>query len=326
MKLWGHQSSRYSLDSYFVNRMGIFNKILWRIFAWGEAFKKWILKKQDYYALKKYLSSIRRPWSDGYHVYRDQILRKSISDVELMDVFRKGSSLPEGYAARLDARLVEIPWVLSRLRESELKILDAGSSLNRDFVLGSSQLKGRDKTILTLAPESDCFWRMNVSYVFGDLRTMNFQDESFDAVICVSTIEHVGMDNTMYAETLERAKNGAKTDFLKAIDELKRVLRKEGHLYITFPFGRYEDHGWLQQFDLALAQKLIERFSPSEWYQTIYRHTLNGWCLSHADACKDLSFFDVHKSRYFDSESNEEYPRDYPAAERAVMCLELKKV
>ena len=33
------------------------------------------------------------------------------------------------------------------------------------------------------------------SYVTADLRELPFADESFDTIVCVSTLDHVGMDN-----------------------------------------------------------------------------------------------------------------------------------
>lgn len=275
--------------------------------------------------LAAYLKSDRRPWGVGYGEYREQYLENAINDSSLTQILCQNQSLPEQYGFRLDARVIEIPWTLSRLRDESGLFLDAGSALNYEFVLEAAPLKSKRVTIVTLAPEGQAFWRLGVSYVFGDLRDLDFRDERFDAIACISTIEHIGMDNSMYAGDADIARRGDTTEFLLAVKELKRVLKPGGTLYITFPFGRYENHGWFQQFDAALVDKLVEGFGPAQWQETIFRYEPDGWKLSERAACAECQFFDVHASKYYDPKSDLEYPNDFPAGERALACLELRK-
>jgi SAM-dependent methyltransferase len=276
--------------------------------------------------LASYLKSDRRPWRVGYHEYKEQSLSEAVKNDSVLDVFAQNHSLPQGYGYRLDARIIEIPWVLSRVRKYEGgRFLDAGSALNYDFVLSAPALKDKQTTIVTLAPEGQAFWQLGVSYVFGDLRNLDFRDERFDCIACVSTIEHIGMDNTMYAEDLAIAQRSDPSEFVLAVKELKRVLKKDGSLFISFPFGRYENHGWFQQFDSELVDTLISAFAPARHHEAIFQYHPDGWQLSNREACKDCEFFDVHTSKYSDPTSTIEYPPDYPAGERAVACLELVK-
>jgi SAM-dependent methyltransferase len=275
--------------------------------------------------LDAYLKSDRRPWRPGYVEYKAKYLAEVLRDEAMLKSFRVSDQLPDGYGFRLDARVVEIPWVLARLARGTGHLLDAGSSLNHEFVVRSPALADKKTTIVTLAPESECHWRLGISYVFGDLRDLGFRDGFFDAVACISTIEHVGMDNTMYLGTKDITQRGDTREFLLAVQEMKRVLKPGGALYVTFPFGKYENHGWFQQFDSQLMDKLIEGFSPSRFNETIFRYDPDGWRLSDRASCADCQFFDVHTSKYFDPSSKIEYPPDYPAGERAVACLELLK-
>lgn len=275
--------------------------------------------------LASYLKSDRRPWREGYYEYREKCLSEAVVDQTLLDTLAADRPLPAGYAYRLDARLIEIPWVLSRVRKLDSgRFLDAGSAFNYDFVLTAPALKEKQTTIVTLAPEGQAFWQLGVSYVFGDLRDLDFRDERFDAVACISTIEHIGMDNTMYAEG-QMAQRSDPSEFVLAVKELKRVLKSGGSLYISFPFGRYENHGWFQQFDAELVDTLINAFAPSQFKERIYQYHPDGWQLSNREACKDCEFFDVHISKYNDPNSTIEYPEDYPAGERGLACLELVK-
>ena len=275
--------------------------------------------------LAQYLKSDRRPWSTGYWEYREQLLKQAIQDESLLATLRDRRPLPKGYGLRLDARVIEIPWVLARAAERTGPFLDAGSALNYEYVLRSAPLRDKRVTIMTLAPEGDAFWRLGVSYVFGDLRELDFRDELFGAVACISTIEHVGMDNTMYAGEEDIAQRGDPREFLNAVAELKRVLKPGGALYISFPFGRYENHGWFQQFDAELVDTLVAEFEPSLYTETIFKYEPAGWIMSNRSDCADCQFFDVHTSKYFDPNSTIEYPPDYPAGERALACLELIK-
>ena len=157
------------------------------------------------------------------------------------------------------------------------------------------------------------------------MRNLFFKDEWFSEIACISTIEHIGMDNTMYAEDLNIAKRSDPGEFVLAVRELKRVLKPGGVLYITFPFGRYENHGWFQQFDAALVDTLFEAFGPSDYKENIFQYHPDGWRRSDRKESADCEFFDVHESKYRNPQSTIEYPADYPAGERAVACIELVK-
>jgi SAM-dependent methyltransferase len=82
----------------------------------------------------------------------------------------------------------------------------------------------------------------------GDIRALPIARGSIDFVACVSTIEHVGHDNSRYGATATTASTDATVD---ALAELRRVLSRRGRLLVTVPVGRPEDHGWFRQFDVA---------------------------------------------------------------------------
>jgi predicted SAM-dependent methyltransferase len=191
------------------------------------------------------------------------------------------------------------------------------------MILQHGIVKKHKCTILTLAPEPQCFWKLGVSYLFEDLRSSPFKDEWFDAIACVSVIEHVGMDNTIYSNS-NAHRESRPLDYLVAIRELKRIMKVGGSLFITVPFGAYEDHGWLQQFDSKLLASLITEFAPQGIDKMFFRYTMQGWQVSREDACEDLSYFNAHACEA-KSRNQRSRPHDLAVAARGVACIELVK-
>jgi len=292
--------------------------------------KTFVRKLLNKHRVTTYLRSDRRPWSYGYSEYKEQYLHAAINNLDLARNFQERNGLPDGYGFRMDERVIEIPWALAHMANQSGRLLDAGSALNHEYVLKSNALTDFNKTIVTLAPESVAYPNLSVSYVYGDLRDLGFRDEWFDVITCISTIEHIGMDNSMYIKgfapsAIDVDSSGGTNGFRQTISELKRVLKPGGILYITFPFGKHENHGFFQQFDTQLTDLLIKSFAPTHIAETVFRYDPDGWVLSDRDACEQCEYFDVHKSKYFDPNSKIEYPSDYTAGVRAVACLELKK-
>jgi len=267
----------------------------------------------------------RIPFSTGYHSFRTSYLERFIDNREFLDVFQEGGELPEGLGTGLDERVVEYPWVLSNLAayKGKCRFLDAGSTLNNPMMLGHKLAQPHQWTILTLAPEPECFWYRGVSYVYDDLRMMPFRPDWFDAVFCISVIEHVGMDNTLYAKDPSYRQSETQ-NYLVAIDEIRRVIRPGGRLFLTVPFGRYENHTWLQQFDSAMLSKVVSTFGPQCANLSFFRYTPRGWRRATEDECSNLSYFDAHAER-FSGTKKPAQDGDHAAAACGLACVELQK-
>ncbi len=273
-----------------------------------------------------YLCQGRLPWAFGYGAYRNSYIARLIEDEEFMQTFQGSTELPEKFGMRLDERVVEYPWVVSKIKrhKERCRFLDAGSTLNHEMILRHPAIRRHDWTLLTLAPESNCFWDRGVSYIFDDIRSMPFRDGLFDAVFCISVIEHVGMDNVFY--TTEKAyRENRPLDYLSAVAEIRRVLKPGGCLYLTVPFGRYEDQGWFQQFDASMLSTLISHFDPRMVNKTFFRYADRGWKLATEDQCRDLSFFNMDAGKSSQMPERKGYDADFAAAARGVACVELQK-
>lgn len=254
----------------------------------------------------------RIPWSRGYEEHKQKEMRKLLADPG----FDPGKIGPH-HGLGLDERIVEIPWFLSVLPAGPGRLLDAGSSLNHELYLAQPRLREKNIHICTLAPEPNCFWQQRVSYLFEDLRNLPYRDGSFDYISCISTLEHVGMDNTRHYTDDSRFCEADPGGALQVVREFSRVLAPCGILFLTVPFGRLAHHGWLRIFDGQAIDRLIEAFQPAQAKELIYLYTLAGWMASSRKEAAESVFFDVH--------AGVPWALGKPASSEAVCCLILHR-
>jgi SAM-dependent methyltransferase len=265
--------------------------------------------------IRRYLDGGRVPWSPGYREYRMRYVARVLRDEALLEGFRQERGLPPGYGDRLDERVVEFPWVLSRSAGWGRRILDAGSTLNHPALLELRVLAERHVVVCDLAHH----WvaaRAGVSYVTGDLRRLMVREGAIDVVACISTLEHIGLDNSMYTSN-PRYRENRREDYRIALGEFRRVLAPGGRLLLTVPFGRAANLGWMQVFDERGIADLVTTFGGDPVAMAYFQLGPAGWFRSTARACADAEYFDVHARSSFDP--------DFAAAARAVACLELRR-
>ena len=238
--------------------------------------------------------------------------------------FRDKSSLPKQYGEFLDERVVEYPWLISRLDQGKRRILDAGSALNFSWIIKHSKLQQKDITVVTLEPEANCYWKDRVSYIYSDLRNLPFKSDLFDEVVSISTIEHIGMNNSLYTNN-QAYEEKEKLSFLQAVCEIKRVTKPGGKVYITVPYGKYTNFGWYQQFNAEMVNQIIDAFAPAKLDETYYCYELGGWSVGDKHYCQKFDGFNIHDTKYFNPKSTKDYDPDYAAASRAIAALELWK-
>jgi SAM-dependent methyltransferase len=263
----------------------------------------------------------------GYQDAKFKFINATLADLTTMLIFKSGSKLPQGFGVSFDERCVEYAWTFSHLEpEVSESVLDAGSALNHASIVEEPVLRNKALHILTLAPEGNCFWSRGISYIYADLRSIPVRDAFYDTVICISTLEHVGCDNSKITGKEAHRAQGP-DDYLTAIREMRRVLRPGGTLFLTVPFGVRRHFGTFRQFDEPLLSTVIEAFGPHCLVQNFYKYSADGWNTATASDCSACEYVDWVATVWQGRPWPELKPiePDGAAAARAVACLLLVK-
>jgi len=270
-----------------------------------------IMEKLDALCYPLYVARDRRPWSPGYYTAK----RRQIENAIDAGLLRPGNVLPSGFGFRIDERIIEYPWVYSRLPRKPGMMLDAGSALNWKFLINRVPVSDAKLCICTLGPEKRCYWRRSVSYVFDDLRSSMFRSESFDTIVSISTIEHIGLDNTLLYTADGTKKEDDETGFCAAVREFRRVIRPGGVCCITVPFGKACKRSWFQVFDSQKVQMVLDGFQPTSQEMEYFGYFPDGWRAAEPAELANATCFDRFQDKILDP--------DFAAAARGLVCMRL---
>ena len=170
--------------------------------------------------------------------------------------------------AGTDERVIEVPWVLSRLLPSG-RVLEVGYAFAEAPYLAALLRSGVELVGVDLAGRDV----EGMERVQADVRDLPLPDASVDQALLVSTLEHVGADNSGYGLEAEEAP-ASRADALR---ELGRVLRPRARLLVTVPLGEPGDHGWFRLDDVAGWNGLFASAGLFVEEQEAYELTADGW-------------------------------------------------
>ena len=151
-------------------------------------------------------------------------------------------------------RYVEYEFALGNLisHNMEASILDVGCST---FTLSSEIRKFSRKRwqIIGIDIANEVSSR-DFPLILMDARKMGFRNETFDQVICLSTMEHIGLDKLGYETKTFDSDYGVSGDIL-AMTEICRVLKPKGTVIVTVPYGNLiiKRQGYRVYYDESLS-------------------------------------------------------------------------
>jgi SAM-dependent methyltransferase len=204
---------------------------------------------------------------------REMVESREFELVELLDDGLARARLERARAGRprelhapawSDERAIEIPWCLARYA-GEPHVLDVGSAnAIPAYLEGLRDLAAPGLVTVDLAEPAD---------VIADVRDLPFEDGTFDLVFLVSTLEHIGLDNTVYGVEAERDEGGQEA----ALRELHRVLARDGRLLLSVPTGVRDNQGWQVQRAPLEWIRLFEDAGFVVFEDELYLHADDGW-------------------------------------------------
>jgi hypothetical protein len=198
---------------------------------------------------------------------------------------------------RYTERVAEYPVFVEWLLETpdDCTLLDVGSVLNNAEV--SEIIRSRCRSLWFCNPniEGEIHFDGPLYYHRSALAAAFPGGETFDLVTCLSTIEHIGFDNSQYGSE-EKARYSEPTiePLQEAFTQLARLMKPGGRLLVSVPFGLSEaithpvtNRIAMQVFDDASLKSGMSELSKSSISTRVrvFAAEDSGWYEINPEAC-----------------------------------------
>lgn len=155
----------------------------------------------------------------------------------------------------INERIIEVPFVFRQINWKKApKVLDVGSS--ESTVSLSLASLGCEVTAVDLRRYP--LKHPNLKPRKGDIVILDLPSNSFDYVVCLSTLEHIGLP-TMYGTV------GEKTTDRTALKAMVDALKKGGKLVLTTPVAaKYSESSFQRVYTPKKLQSLLKSLKIDE--------------------------------------------------------------
>ena len=168
-------------------------------------------------------------------------------DVLIKDIYAKmdagvpwRKAMQDQRASEHSERVVEYSYILAKVREIKPKqLLDVGCVMNNPII---DQYIPKECHVSFLNPALEPIVRSNATYHRSPMEDFVPTCE-YDMVTCLSTIEHIGFDNTRYGTTItDQGWDWERTirEFLDTLDRLRRLAPPQAPVIVSLPYGQKE--------------------------------------------------------------------------------------
>ncbi|HEX4679278.1 MAG TPA: class I SAM-dependent methyltransferase [Gaiellaceae bacterium] len=171
--------------------------------------------------------------------------------------------------AEVDECAIAIPWALARYR-GEADVLDIGHAFADPAHLAALVDLGAARLVAVDVAPADL---PRLDNVCADVRDLPFTNSSIDVAFCLGTLQHVGRDNRAYGGDADVDPDGE----LRALRELRRVLRAGGRALVTVPCGDEQDLGMFVQHTPAEWRRLFTAAGFFALEFEVYELGVDGW-------------------------------------------------
>ena len=227
-----------------------------------------------------------QPWSRllGQLAYLPQLARghqethMAFAEERLIEQLLAGDGPLERIGQGLSERVVEVPWVVRSLPRAPSRVLDVGTAFAPVVYKRVLARQPQTVEVVDLAEASIPGLRSHVA----DIRSLPFADGEFGAATCISTLEHIGMENTHY-----NIESGGRGD-VDALRELGRVARR---ILVTVPAGSDQNLGWLRQYSPSTFRLRVREAGLEAMRLEVFAHEQEtGWQRASEDTIGDRHF------------------------------------
>lgn len=182
-----------------------------------------------------------------------------------------------GWQAVISERVVEEALILQHIRQEDRRVLDFGAYES----LLPLTLTALGHTVTVLDQRAYPFKAPRLESVTADLfGEHSLRPESFDAVISVSTVEHLGLGG--YDDV--RIRDGDRL----GLERLWQLVRAGGRLMATVPAGRPAVQRGYRTYDEARLRSVFPGNAVIQWFRKDNR--LGTWSPSTAESVADLMY------------------------------------